>query len=130
MIVPSIPVSVIAAFSLDGHVFRAFDHLVAAGVGELLFVPQALAQGDLRGVVDRCPVPWDEVWAVLDTPLEASAAIDTEAMAWNWPRLYQMCRGGWQLDRIGLGGSAGERKALDRLTHVSGVRFAQIHPSN
>lgn len=126
---PRTPLSVIAAFSLDGRVFRAFDHLIAAGVGELLFVPVHLAEGDLRGVVDGCPVPWGEVWAVLDTPLSKGASLDGEALEWNWPRLYQICNRGWQIDQIGLGNSRGERKSLDRLTHVSGLRFVQIRRS-
>lgn len=121
-----ISLSVIAAFSLDGRVFRAFDHLIAAGVGELLLVPVGLAEGDLRGVVDGCPVPWEEAWTTLDAPLKQSVALDSELMQWRWARLLKVCRNGWQLDQIGLGNSAGAQKSLDRMTHLSGVRFVQI----
>lgn len=49
-----------------GTVWRAFDHLLAAAGDRLLLVPIGLMDGDLTQVVDGCPVPWAEVWAVLD----------------------------------------------------------------
>ncbi len=77
--------SAIAAFSASVRLHRAFGHLVAAAAGSLLCVPLPLAAGDLRAVVDGCPVPWEEVWALL----------------------------------------SGRPEAL-RLTHASGIRFAQV----
>lgn len=55
-------------FSSSGRVFRAFGHLIAARAGATLLVPQEQVDGDLRRVLDRCPVPYEEVLALLDPP--------------------------------------------------------------
>jgi len=127
MITPRTPLFLVAAFSPEGRVFRAFDHLIAAGIGEMLLCPVHLAEGDLRGVIDYCPVPWEEAWAVLDTPLDGAAAIDCETMSSQWPRLARLHRSGWLADSIGLGNSVAQTKSIDRITHASGLRFVRIH---
>lgn len=121
-----IPLFLIAAFSPSGQVFRAFDHLIAAGAGEILFAPMVIADGDLRGVIDHCPVPWEEAWAVLDTPLEEAVSLNDEAMARDWRRLSRLAPTGWSIDAIDIGNSAGPTKAIERVTHVCGLRYARV----
>jgi hypothetical protein len=118
-------VSVMAAFSADGRVCRAYGHLLAAGAGSLLCVPMVLSAGDLRTVVDCCPVPWEEVWAVLDAP-PGPDPVPVEPVAFRqaWPSLASLAVEGWVLDRVSPF-SAGRAEAL-RLVHVSGIRFAKV----
>jgi len=130
MIAPRTPLSMIAIFSLDGRIFRAFDHLIAAGLGEALFVPQHLADGDLRGVVDYCPIPWEEAWMVLDTPLADGLPVDFASTRNHWPRLAKLHETGWQFDQIGVGNSDRQQKSIDRMTHISGLRFVRIRSAN
>lgn len=118
------PVALAAAFSFDRRVYRAFGHLLAAGDGTLLIVPMAIANGDLRGVVDHCPVPWPEAWAVMDTEVERSIPMSPEVMRTEHPALAEWSDTGWGLDFITLGNSP--RPKIPRLCHESGVRFAQV----
>ncbi|WP_374347707.1 hypothetical protein [Chitinimonas sp.] len=46
--------------------YRAFNHLLAAGPGWLLAVPLYLLRGEFAQLVDGCPVPHDEVLALID----------------------------------------------------------------
>lgn len=69
----SIHLSTIARFSHDGRVFRSFGRLIAARTGELLTVPFGLATGDFSAVRDGCPVPWGEVLAAVETPVNPGA---------------------------------------------------------
>lgn len=119
-----IRVETVARFAGDGRVWRAFDHLLAAGPGRLLLVPVGLADGDLTGVIDGCPVPWGEVWAVVDVPLAAPqplsparlAALAPQAATWLPPH-------GWVRDVV----PARERvPTLTRLTAPDGVRLAML----
>lgn len=126
MIYPCISLALIASFSRVDAVWRAFDHLIAPGVDGLLFVPVHLADGDLRQVVDGCPVLWEEAWATLDTPVEDPENIAADDLATRWPKLASMFPRGWRLDSIGLGNSAGEYKSIERLSHPSGVRYVQV----
>lgn len=119
-----LPVSAIAAFSANGRVHRAFNHLIAAAPGTLLCVPLVLAAGDLRGVVDGCPVPWEEVWAVLDQPPAGPIAVTQDLIAHSWPPLAAVLPPGWELDFVPLGRAP--RPVCSRLTHPCGVRFAQV----
>jgi len=61
-----VDIDILRGFSADGRLYRAFDHLIAARHGSLLMVPLIVLQGRFDGVVDGCPVPWEEVCAVLD----------------------------------------------------------------
>jgi hypothetical protein len=126
MITPRTPLILIASFAVDGRVFRAFDHLIAAGVGEILLAPMVVADGDLRGVIDYCPVPWEEAWTVLDTPLDEATPLDDVTLLRNWPRLARLHRSGWQFDQISIGNSSGPTKSIDRVAHASGLRFVRI----
>ena len=125
MIAPRTPLILIAAFAVDGRVFRAFDHLIAAGVGEILFAPVVIAEGDLCGVIDYCPVPWEEAWAVVDTPLDEARPLCDKDMT-KWPRLSRLHATGWSFDEISIGNSAGPNKSIERVSHNTGLRFARI----
>lgn len=126
-------ISVIAAFSADGRVFRSFGHLLGSRPGELLLVPLGHTTGDLRNVVDCCPVPWEEVWAVLDTPVAQPELMPPEEVCQRFPRLAQVSPYGWTVDRIPPGPETDASiypwsfsvKVL-RLTHPSGIRFAYV----
>lgn len=119
-----VSVSVLAAFSSSHRVFRAFGHLLASGDGSLLCVPQVLASGDLRQVVDGCPVPWEEVWAVLDTAPRDPVQVHPEVLAQRFRSLFSIAHVGWVEDRIPPF-AAGRDEAM-RLVHPSGVRFARV----
>lgn len=119
------PLRSVARFSGDGAVYRAFDHLVAYRAGELLLVPVAMAcPGDLRSVVDRCPIPWEEVCVVLDSPVEDPTPLSPEVFARNLPAVAAWRAEGWTIDHIALGASP--RRVLKRYVHFSGVRFARL----
>lgn len=127
-IATEVSVSVIAGFAADGRVYRAFGHLLAVGAADLLLVPLGRTTGDLRTVTDSCPVPWTEVWSVLDTePTDVANVLHTpgtavpvppEAMCTDHPRLALITPYGWMLDHMA--------HRLERLTHASGIRFARV----
>ena len=118
------PLRAMAGFSQDGRVCRAFGHLVAYRHGELLLVPVAMGSGDLRWVVDRCPIPWSEVCVVIDTPPFEETPLSPEVFARNVPTLAAWRAEGWAIDHIALGASP--RRVLKRYVHFSGVRFARL----
>jgi len=130
MIFPLIPLSLIASFSRVDVAFRAFDHLIAPGVDGLLFVPIHLVDGDLRQVVDGCPVVWEEAWATIDSPVEEAQDVAATQLAHAWPRLASLFRDNWRVDTIGLGNSRGEQKSIERLSHPSGVRYVRVKSIN
>lgn len=116
------PLETLAGFSHDGRVFRSFDHLILARGGELLLVPVFMAAGDLRRVVDGCPVPWEEVFDVLDAPTSAVSVGDPNGLA--VPRaLRALLPDGWQLQVFKM---ARREKLTRRFVHASGIRFADI----
>lgn len=123
-----IPVDTIAAFSAVGRVHRAFGHLIAAAHGALLCVPVAIATGDLRQVVDSCPVPWDEVFAVIDQPLINPLPTPLDRfMGFNPPPEPLLSLGwtdGWVIDVIAI--RPGDRANVRRLSHCSGLCFANV----
>ncbi len=121
-----VSVSMIAAFSVDGRVFRFSGFLLGVKPGELLLVPLGRTTGDLRGIVDCCPVPWNDVWATIDTPPQAPATIQPEAMCLDYPRLAQITPYGWVTDAIAL--SNNPTPNVTRLLHVSGLLFARAKP--
>lgn len=63
-------------FAAGGAVYRCFGHAFAARYGALLAVPLHLLDGDLRSLVDGCPVNYDEALTVATTPLEMNLPID------------------------------------------------------
>lgn len=127
-IATEVSVSVIAGFAADGRVYRAFDHLLAVGAADLLLVPLGRTTGDLRHVTDGCPLPWPEVWTVIDAdPKDIAATLNApgtavpvppEAMCADHPRLALITPYGWTLDLLA--------HRMERLTHVSGIRFARV----
>jgi hypothetical protein len=64
----SIHIDLVRSFGADGKAYFAFHHLLAAQMGALLLVPVSLAMGSLVQVVHGCPVPWEEVHAVIEYP--------------------------------------------------------------
>lgn len=124
----TIPINLLALFSADRQVYRAFGYLIAARMGTLLLVPPHLALGDLAKVQDGCPVPSEEVYAVLEYPpvhpLTNPAA---------WPVANDHVQ---QLEYLGLDPAEcvmdtiapmvrGEERVL-RLVHPCGVRYAVV----
>lgn len=123
------PIERLRLFSVDGNVYRAFDHLIAARMGMLLLVPQHLAVGSRDAVMDGCPVPHEEIFAVLEYPPN--------------PSPLPFIRGGvddyvQQIGYLGIDPGAcemdyitpmvnGKAKVL-RLVHPSGVRYAVVMP--
>lgn len=117
-------------FSSNAMLYRAFDHLIAASDGAVLAVPLILVQGRFDGVVDGCPVPWEEIHATLDPEsvpfmmeLVHMPAIDAEVK-----RLAPLGLDGWEFDFIGIHDNT--RRNVLRLIHKSGVRFAVASPIN
>ena len=116
--------STISRFAGDGWVWRSFDHLLAAGPGRLLLVPVGLADGDMTGVVDGCPVPWPEVWALLDAPPAEPAPVTERALARLWPDLaLQLTPFGWERDVVPAGATV---PTMTRLVGPDGVRAALL----
>lgn len=119
-------VSTLAAFSASHQVFRVYGHLLAVAEGALVLVPLALVAGDCRGVLDGCPVPWEEVLAVLDAPALNPEPVPPVELS-RGP-LVGLTQGefstGWARDHIRPFFS-GKRLAT-RWSHVSGVRLARL----
>lgn len=112
-----ISVAALAQLSFDGRAYRAYGYLLSAERGRLLAVPVAAADGWLADAVDGCPVPWDEVLAVLEA--------DGGLLPTRWPALSVQAGhllalaplDGWLMVRIA---------ALDALVfvHADGPRLA------
>lgn len=115
-----LPLETLAGFSHDRRVFRSFDHLILPGVGSLLLVPIWAAEGDLRRVVDGCPVPWEEVCDVLDSPALGVSVGDPGVVP---APLRALAGDDWQLQLFCL---ARREKKTRRFVHSSGIRFADI----
>lgn len=116
---PHLPLEKLLPFAQDGRVFRAYDHLILARVGALLMVPVFRVSGDLRRVVDGCPVPWEEVCDVLDAPAM------TVAVCLNPPSdLAHLAPIGWKREFFHL---ARRDRRVKRLVHtVTGMRYAEV----
>lgn len=119
-----IHIHTITAFAHDRRVWRAFDHLLAAGRGRLLLVPVGLADGILTGVVDGCPVPWEEVWAVLDAAPQSPAPMSPDRLARVAPQVAtRFSPFGWVRDVVAARATV---PTLTRLTGPDGVRYAML----
>jgi hypothetical protein len=85
-------------FSSDRRAFRSFGHAIAAEPGLVAVVPLHLLEGSLLGLVDGCPVPWDEACTVIDADA-AGAEVDldnpdfTDVVA----RLANVAVTGWRM---------------------------------
>lgn len=117
-------ISALAPFSADGTIYRAFDHLIASRMGTVLLAPIHAVQGDLTQVVDGCPVPWEEVGAVLDANFEKGRAFSLVDGYGYGPAIRQMARideAGWEIKPLHLRQRAGTVWAF---RHASGLRYA------
>lgn len=124
---PFVHIDRIRLFSADGRVHRAFHHLIASRMGTLLLVPLHLVVGRCDAVIDGCPVPWEEVFAVLEYP-----AVNPLSNPQRWighnDQVQQLGYLGLdpqacQLDHISPMANGNPDKVL-RLTHPCGVRYA------
>lgn len=115
-----IPLVSLLAFAQDGRVFRSFDHLILARAGSLLLVPVWAADGDLRRVTDGCPVPWEEVFDVLDAPAAGVSVGDPDIVP---RRLRELAGDDWQLQMFRM---ARRTRPTRRFVHSSGVRYADL----
>lgn len=113
----------IQQFDDQGQLWRAFDHLIARRYGTVLMVPVALTMGNLRHVVDRCPLPLEEATAILDIgPLRNTSEAPTACPALRLLMAFAPAAE-WELDHIQL--STVGRPRIRRLLHESGMRYAE-----
>lgn len=113
-------------FSGDGKLYRAYDHLIAATHGMLLMAPLIVVQGRFTNVVDGCPVPWEEVFAVIEaesTPFMLEL-VHMPQVNFELARLdpLGLDRSQWEFDFIGTHDDT--RRNILRFKHASGVRCA------
>jgi hypothetical protein len=113
-------------FAVGGVLYRAYDHLIAASVGRVLTVPLIVVQGRFMDVIDGCPVPWEEVYSIIEgksEPFILELAKMPEVVLWlDSLAPLGLDRGQWQFDLIGVHDDT--RRNVLRFTHASGVRFA------
>ena len=122
----SVNFDALRCFSGNGTVYRAYDHLIAATHGMLLLAPIIVVQGRFDGVVDGCPVPWEEVFSVIEAeslPFMPDLAhmpdVNHELDRLN---PLGLDRGQWEFDFIGIHDET--RRNVLRFKHISGVRYA------
>ncbi|MCE5180503.1 MAG: hypothetical protein LLG15_01755 [Betaproteobacteria bacterium] len=116
--------SALVPFSADGIIYRAFGHLIAARNGTVLLAPIHAVQGRLTEVVDGCPVPWEEVDAILDAPFSTALAFDFSDGSGYGPALRQLARlaeVGWDMAPLLL---RPESSTVWAFRHESGLRYA------
>lgn len=116
-------VETVARFAADSQVWRSFDHLVAYNGEALLMVPIALARGNLLGVIDGLPVPWEEALAVLSAEGDAPKRVSVETLASLAPALVRSFPPeGWVVDRVPAGPKV---PVLIRAVGPDGIRWAR-----
>jgi hypothetical protein len=128
---PFFPIERVRLFATDGAVFRAFDHLIAARMGTLLLVPMHLVTGRCDAVVDGCPVPWEEVYSILEYP-----PINPFTNPSKWSGMASRADQLQQLQYLGVDPDACEmdhitpmvngRETVLRLIHPCGLRYAVV----
>lgn len=117
-----IPLSLIARCS-GGRVFKAFEHYIVAGNGYLILVPIAIVSQDLSiEVTPGCPVPVEEVSALLDEPLAHPRALPPGDLMWN--RLSMLCTDGWRYDLVPIMPRAWRK--VRRAVNDNGIRYAEV----
>lgn len=117
-------ISTLAPFSADGRIYRAFGHLIAARNGTVLLAPIHAVQGRLTEVVDGCPVPWEEVDAVLGARFDKALAFGFSESCGYGAAVRQMARlaeVGWDVEPLRLRPESG---AVWAFRHESGLRYA------
>lgn len=121
---PVLHISALIPFSADGIIYRAFGHLLAARAGSVLLAPIHAVQGRLTEVVDGCPVPWEEVDAVLAAPFSQALAFGFDDGCGYGAAVRQMARlsvAGWDVEPLRL---RPESSAVWAFRHESGLRYA------
>lgn len=112
--------------SSNRRLYRAYDRLIAATHGTVLIVPQIMVKGRFHDVVDGCPVPWEEVYSIIEMPVKPFV-MDLASMPAVHDQLYRLgClgldRSQWEFDLIGIHDDS--RRNIIRFIHASGVRYA------
>lgn len=117
----------LAAFCAPGVVLhRSFGFVIAARPGAVLLAPVGKVDGDFRQVRDGCPVPWDEVWRVVDAPSERAELLQGNELVALAPRVaLAFSPYGWMRDLIRID-PAGSGFGVVRLCHESGLRCAFV----
>lgn len=69
------PLPILARFATP---HRCFDHVVAAIPGMVVAVPEIMISGCLKNLPLVCPVPWHEIWSVLDVETDTPAGFDAD----------------------------------------------------
>lgn len=110
----------LAAFCAPGApLYRSFGFVLAVQSGSVLLAPVGRVEGDLRQLRDGCPVPWEEVAAVIDMPPNGRLLQGAEMVA-TAPRLAHVFSPyGWSRDFLRIG--PGPIGAV-RLIHENGLR--------
>lgn len=114
----------IAQFAHDGQVYRAYAHALAAAPGMVLLVPIELVNGDLTDLVDGCPIPWEEVVSILESPQRSPAPLDKHIHSVLGRPLREIAPSHWDADLLSVG--MGFRDTVTRLSHPSGIRLAVL----
>ena len=121
---PFLHLSAMAPFSGDGNLYRAFGQVIAASHGAVLLAPVQIVKGDLTAVLDGCPVPWEEVDAVLSAELDDAIPFSLDGAAGYGEALRRMAAitpDKWVAGQISLSPIGG---AVWVLRHPCGLRFA------
>ncbi|MTD32444.1 hypothetical protein [Paludibacterium denitrificans] len=79
--------------------------------------PLHVLEGSLLGLVDGCPVPWNEACAVIDTPTDTAVSLDSIDFTDTVARLAAVAVEGWSM------GVLPEFKAIV-FGHDSGLKIA------
>lgn len=119
------PLPDLAAFCAPGvALYRSFDHVIAAKSGAILLAPVGKVGGDLRQLRDGCPVPWKEVWEVIDTPTPSGQWLPPAELIALAPRLaLAFSPYGWTKDLLRF---SPHGLVAIRLCHENGLRFAFV----
>ena len=118
-----LPLALLGRLSADGRVYRAMDHYLAAGVGRVLALPVRLGARDGTTIVPGCPVPIEELVAMLAAVYQAQPWIVVEDPDRSYLALF--AEEGWSQDWICVDPRACGSRLL-RLTHPLGVRYAEV----
>jgi len=128
MTIPFFLVERLQLFATDGQLYRAFDYLIAARMGTLLLVPFHLVVGRCDEVLDGCPVPWEDVFAVLEYPQQNkyTALIQDDLIE----QLEHLCIDVTACERDTIAPMINGPEKVLRLVHPCGVRYAVVMNNN
>ncbi|MCB5187409.1 hypothetical protein LG200_05240 [Methylobacillus caricis] len=123
---PTIQIDLLLHFAEDKRLYRAFDHIIAVSSCSLLVVPVQHIRGSFAGVLDGCPVPWEEVLDLIEA--EGSDSNRLSDIAYIWPHLDPLYALYEQMhfERISLAGNTSNN--IIRVSHPCGLRFAMTEP--